>query len=150
MIRQPLSSPEFESIARELLDDGHAIRFKATGRSMRPFILDGDEVTAKPVSATDLRTGQIVLYRRPSGAVAAHRLVKWSPASPSVAVVAADSGFTETETFSGADILGRIESCRRGSRTIRLDSTFSRTAGLCWYHTRPLRRLLKRLVRYCT
>jgi signal peptidase I len=49
------------------------VRLKVTGASMLPYVWPGDVVTIQRRDATDLRPGQIVLYRR-DGKLIAHRV----------------------------------------------------------------------------
>lgn len=144
-----LSASEFESIVHELLEGGRSVRFRASGQSMEPFVRDGDRVVADRVAIPDLRPGDVILYRRGSGNAAAHRLVRWADSDRETAVVAADAGFTETETVPAADILGRVESSERESQTRRLDTNSARFCGLLWFRTRAMRRIVRRLGQRC-
>ena len=64
----------------EALRGGLAVRFRAEGRSMRPFIQAGDIAVvapAPPVAA--LRRGDVLLYERAPGALRLHRLQRILP-----------------------------------------------------------------------
>jgi hypothetical protein len=58
----------------DLLRSGLGVRFRATGTSMFPTIVPGENVVAEPVRAADLRTGDVVLFMI-EGRLRAHRLV---------------------------------------------------------------------------
>ena len=64
----------------DALRGGQAVRFRAEGRSMRPFIQAGDIAVvapAPPVAA--LRRGDALLYERAPGALRLHRLQRILP-----------------------------------------------------------------------
>ena len=67
-------SPAFETLARELLSQGLALRFEARGSSMYPVIRDHEVVIVTPVIVSKLRKGDIVLTKGHSG-FRVHRLV---------------------------------------------------------------------------
>jgi hypothetical protein len=51
---------------------GRAVRLRGSGPSMRGRIEDGDWVTLAPVPAEELRVGDVVLARVPSGRLFVH------------------------------------------------------------------------------
>lgn len=55
--------PPFSDVLSGLLEDGYAVRFKADGDSMWPTIRSGDVITAVPVAAATVQTGDIVVCR---------------------------------------------------------------------------------------
>ena len=65
----------FPDITGELLEGGHSIRFQAPGRSMHPTIRDGETITVEPTAPSEVRKGDIILYRDESGVIA-HRVVR--------------------------------------------------------------------------
>ncbi len=67
-------SPAFETLARELLNQGLSLRFEARGASMSPVIRDHEVVIVTPVIVSKLRRGDIVLTKGHSG-FKVHRLV---------------------------------------------------------------------------
>jgi signal peptidase I len=64
----------FVDLSTELLQDGRSIRFCAHGMSMNPTILHGDFVTVEPIEPSEIRRGDIVLYRDRDHVIA-HRVV---------------------------------------------------------------------------
>jgi hypothetical protein len=52
-MRSPASS-RFVDVSCDLLGGGYAVRFRASGGSMRPAICDGDVVTVAPGAAATL------------------------------------------------------------------------------------------------
>jgi radical SAM protein with 4Fe4S-binding SPASM domain len=46
----------------QLLREGHQVRFRAPGESMRPAVLDGDVLIVEPIDADAVKVGDIILY----------------------------------------------------------------------------------------
>jgi hypothetical protein len=67
---------EFLELSQELLDRGALLRFRATGRSMHPFIKNGSILVVEPFSGLAAKIGDVIFYRRPDGSMTAHRLLK--------------------------------------------------------------------------
>ena len=75
---EKLDSPLFQAMARDFLRAGASVRFQAFGLSMLPEIQDGDLLHVAPVTAGELRCGEIVLVEGLVGddvKLRAHRLV---------------------------------------------------------------------------
>ncbi len=70
------SSPDvFSDMSAELLRRGARVRFRATGRSMQPTILEGEAITVEPVAPAAVTRGDILLYRWERGVIA-HRVIR--------------------------------------------------------------------------
>lgn len=65
----------FSDVSAELLRRGARVRFRATGRSMQPTILEGEAITVEPVATTAITPGDILLYRWKRGVIA-HRVIR--------------------------------------------------------------------------
>jgi hypothetical protein len=63
-------------VFRELLAEGLAVRVKATGRSMAPFLKGGETLTIRRVPLDSLGKGDLIYFTRPGGAAKIHRLIK--------------------------------------------------------------------------
>jgi len=139
-----LGPAEFGELADALLRDGDAVRFRAFGGSMAPLIPDGATVTVAPVAPCAVRRGDVVLYRRESGTVAAHRVVRIPDASQAGFVVASDVGLLEPETVTASQILGRVRRVGAGRRTrgrrVLRDAARRTRARLCVLRVRYLGR----------
>ncbi len=71
-----LPSTGFVELIRAVLDKGADFRLRAAGRSMYPFLLDGDILTLRRVPATQLKIGDIVAIPHPlRGNLIIHRIV---------------------------------------------------------------------------
>ena len=55
----------------QLLGKGQAVRFQASGGSMRPTIREGESITVEPVKASEIKQGDILLCQMASGLIAA-------------------------------------------------------------------------------
>jgi hypothetical protein len=64
----------FADVCVGLLNQGQSVRFKATGWSMQPTICDGEMINVEPVLPSQVRHGDIILYRNPRG-ITAHRVI---------------------------------------------------------------------------
>jgi signal peptidase len=69
------SSPSFSLLSTDLLSLGLGVRFRAPGTSMHPTIRHGDVITVGPVAPSNLKRGDIILYRCQSNCIA-HRVVR--------------------------------------------------------------------------
>jgi len=77
-LKTRISSPglsHFDELSAQLLSLGLGVRFRAPGTSMHPTIRHGELITVEPVSPSELKRGDIILYRL-RGNFIAHRLVK--------------------------------------------------------------------------
>ena len=107
-------------LMRLVLGRGRTWRFRALGKSMTPFIRDGDDITLAPVSAEkDIGLGDVVAYihRTPDGRqLVVHRVVG---RRDSTYLIKADYalGHDPSSVRSG-DIIGRVVRIERGEKRI--------------------------------
>lgn len=66
----------FVELAGFLLEQGTAVKFRATGNSMQPFIRDGDVVLAVPLGAHSISRGDVLLYTTQAGKIVVHRVIR--------------------------------------------------------------------------
>ena len=59
----------------DILQQDHDLKIKVTGRSMRPFINNGEIVTLRKVSPESLQCGDIIYYTTPNGPPVMHRII---------------------------------------------------------------------------
>ena len=69
-----LGFSHFGDLSGELLSLGFGVRFRAPGTSMHPTIRHGDLITVEPVAPSNMRRGDIILYRLQDSFIA-HRIV---------------------------------------------------------------------------
>jgi hypothetical protein len=101
---------------------------------MFPALRDGDLVTAAPVRDEDVRPGDVLLYAASRG-LTAHRVTRRLPRGSGL-VARGDSPGSGVERVAWDQVLGRIESVKRGRRERRV----GRRVGL------GLRRVLARII----
>ena len=127
-------------LSAEVLGQGCALRFRAHGQSMRPFIRDGQAVEIAPVPGRGLRAGDIAFYRLSNGCLRAHRVVKrWSQGSATFLQTRGDGCYRADAPINSAQVLGVVVAVRRGGRWRRLDRGLPRMAGLIWSAALPAR-----------
>ena len=110
-------------LVSEVLEKGQPARFKVRGRSMRPFLREGDTALVEPVAGAQLRVGHIVVWRRPWGGCTMHRLVRIdTSASGTVFITRGDNSALEDMPVPPAELIGRVVEVERDGRRLALDS----------------------------
>ncbi len=126
----------------ELLRGGTSVRFRANGRSMYPSIRDGEVVVVEPVEPSDVKRGDIVLYRldrstptqssvlspQSSSGVIAHRVVQVNRSNGSheealLFRLRGDASSCCDEPVEAQQILGLVVFVERKGRSIHLASS---------------------------
>jgi signal peptidase I len=116
----------FAEVTFDLLGSGQPVRFLVRGRSMHPEVRDGEMVTVRPVTAGEVKVGDIILYRAGDGALA-HRVIRTEVrAGRPVFILRGDASVTSDEPVEAAQVSGQVVSVTRGGRTVRLDSPMAR------------------------
>jgi hypothetical protein len=73
---KPLPAGALKELLQAVLQRKRSFRFRARGRSMAPFIRDGDIVTVAPIAEAPLRLGDVVAFLTPEeDRLTLHRLV---------------------------------------------------------------------------
>src|ERR1700683_4289822 len=113
------NSPAFETLARELLNQGLSVRFEAHGASMSPVIRDREIVHVTPVIVSKLRKGDIVLTKGHSG-FRVHRLVLIHP-DKNFFITRGDCGQEDDPPVRADQILGMVlaKEVRLGTKIVR-------------------------------
>ena len=118
-------------LLRELAAAGATAELPVRGTSMRPILRDGDRVRVVPVTAADVRTGDVVVLAGSSGPVI-HRLVGWWPARGAWRVLTKGDGAPRLDPPLRPDELaGRVVARVRDGRVRRLDGAGMRICGRC-------------------
>lgn len=101
-------------VIAEVLEKGHRARFTATGNSMDPFIVSGQQLEVEPVDPRALRRGDVVLARLGRG-LTAHRVVRIERRDGEVLAITTrgDNCALDDPPFPPAQLVGRISSARR-------------------------------------
>ncbi|MFW6107386.1 MAG: nucleotidyltransferase family protein [bacterium] len=137
--RWVLNNAQFAELASTLLAQGAAVRFRAHGRSMLPFVRHGDVLTVEPLGGEAPRVGDVVLHRVPGGRLLAHRVVGRSRADGQAALVTrGDAALAPGHRVSPGQVLGRVVARQRAGTTVRLDRGPRRALGAAWARLWPL------------
>lgn len=145
------SGADFYELGKDLVGSGHTLRFAVGGRSMFPFLRDGDIIQVAPSSITGLRLGDIIFYR--SGErLLAHRVVGFVTTSEGRCARARGDAFLQEDApVAEAELIGRVESLSRqfrdGWHQISLNRGWMRVAGAAVARSRAAHRCLRWLSR---
>ena len=117
-----LKREDFASIAQGVLSRGRALRFKAKGGSMSPFIRNGDVVEVVP-SKGKINLGDVVFYCSSYGSPVVHRVIQRNK----------ENIITKGDSVCGSDqpvlfkhVLGRVVAVEKNGWRMRLDSPMGR------------------------
>ncbi len=116
----------------EILRSGYELRMETVGGSMLPTIRGGDIIVVRPVGASDVTIGDVVVFRQ-ADTLVAHRLVrKHGTNGTMVLVTRGDFAPRSDEPLPADKVLGKVVALERGGRTWDLTSRLPRTiAWLC-------------------
>jgi hypothetical protein len=115
-----LSGAVLVELVQAVLDKGSLFRFCACGRSMIPFIRDGDTLTIAPLANRPPRLGEVVAYSCPTeerAKLAIHRVIGRRRRD---FLVRGDGNGCMPEIVSSENILGLLVSVERDGRQVRL------------------------------
>jgi signal peptidase I len=120
-----MDSPEivspFVAVSSDLLALGYAVRFRASGGSMRPAICDGDVITVAPVAPGRVAVGNVIVYRD-CDRLFAHRIVSVGAGQGghSRVLLRGDAVTTCDAPVTAAQLLGEVVAVRRrGGLSVR-------------------------------
>lgn len=152
-----LNSAQFFDLARQILTEGHALRFRARGVSMRPFIQDGDLLEVRFVPATDIKVGNVVLFgvgeipgkqnASPSSlersdlpvTILVHRILRIRGSGREILFfIQGDAALLPDGWISPAQVLGRVSAFERNGKTRSLNTLPQRLLSLCLAWGLPL------------
>lgn len=145
------SGSEFYGLSRELLDSGLSFHCQVRGRSMVPFLRDGDVLQVAPGEIKHLRVGDIIFYRS-GDRLLAHRVIGFvaTPAGR-CARARGDAFVQEDPPIAEEDLIGRVEAVSRprrdGWREIPLDRGWRRSGGILVARSKVAHRCVRWLSR---
>jgi hypothetical protein len=126
----------FEALTVQLLEQKHSVRFRASGSSMRPFILDGDSVEIQPVDPRTLKRSDIILCRLDSGRMLVHRVVQ----ARSAQLLTQGDALLAPDGWVGFEgVLGKAATLYRRNHRINLNAPWWVGLGWLWLGLAPLR-----------
>ena len=135
----------FVDLSTELLQNGRSIRFWAHGMSMKPTILHGDFVTVEPIEPSEIRRGDIVLYRDRDHVIA-HRVVGLTASKRFL--FCGDGRETPDPPVRPDQILGRVVALERDGHLLRLHRHWMQVLYVARFHVSRFKfRLVQRLIK---
>ena len=127
---------ELVPLIEESFSHGKTITISVTGVSMVPTLLPRDAVTLHSVQATDIRRGDILLYRRKNGMYVLHRVVN---IRKNRIDFCGDAQYTVEKNVPVSSVIARVCSYEKDGQTFDLEQI--RKVGYKRLRTRRFRRL---------
>ncbi|MDD6252891.1 MAG: S24/S26 family peptidase [Candidatus Cryptobacteroides sp.] len=134
-----ISCDEYFLSVEELLREERTVTIPARGKSMLPFIQDGDRVELAETEAGKLKRGDIVLARTTKGIIM-HRIIKAE--RDGRFILMGDGNLYSTEYCEAEDIAGTVMRVCRGGKWTDCRSRSARMKAGLWMLLRPVRRPL--------
>jgi phage repressor protein C with HTH and peptisase S24 domain len=134
-----LPNESFFLEVKALLDEGKLVRIPVKGKSMRPFLQNGDTVEIIPATGHRIHWGDIVLARTGTGRIVLHRVTRrkkdrlW---------LMGDANSSQKEQIAEEDVWAFTVTAYRKGRKHKLNSFGLRCAVVCWFLVTPLRGLI--------
>ena len=102
-------------LVRELLKEGLAVRLRVRGRSMVPYVVDGDLITLRSVVSRAIRLGDLVFSQEPGLPPLLHRVVsrRCEPDDSWVIRTKGDAVRRPDAPVRGEHVVGKVAVIRR-------------------------------------
>ncbi|ODM54967.1 S24/S26 family peptidase [Elizabethkingia meningoseptica] len=120
----------FEQV-KERLEAGQKVKIPVSGRSMEPFLQNGDTVVLKKYTDEEPRRGNIVLAHYNSAYIL-HRIVDIKSEN---IILAGDGNIQQVEVILKKDIIAVVIQAYRGDKALNIDTFL----GKIWYKLRFFR-----------
>lgn len=120
----------FEQV-KERLNAGQKVKIPVAGKSMEPFLQNGDLVVLKRFEENDLVNGKIVLAYF-NNAYVLHRIVR---IKEDAVTLAGDGNIQQVEIITNKDILAVVIHAYRGGKGLIINTLLGRV----WYKLRVIR-----------
>lgn len=127
----------FFAEATRLLSEGRSVTIRAKGRSMFPFIHDGDCVVLKKPDKVGV--GDIVLADIPAKGYVLHRVYK---ACGNGLMLMGDGNLHDTERCHVDSVAGAVVEIRHNGRSVDCSSASERRKAALWRRLLPVRRYI--------
>lgn len=136
-----LKTTESLDLLEQLLNSGCRVRFRVLGRSMQPWIRDGDVLTFVPRSeVARLLPGAVVFYRNADGRRLCHRLLDAGDRDPARRLaIRGDLQSGRPDRVSCDAVSGVAILLERGTLKRRLDTAWPRWRGRLWAASQSIR-----------
>lgn len=135
---KPVPMQELSPLITGLIESGTDVSFIVTGNSMRPILCNcRDTVTLTGCDPSELKKGQIVLYRRQTGQYVLHRIVKVHDTEFDML---GDNQQQIEHGIPKIDVLCAVKGFTRKNRYHSCDELWYRIFSFVWIHIIPLRK----------
>lgn len=127
----------------ELLAQGNIIKIKPQGYSMYPLFIPGrDEALIEQVPISQLKRGDVVLYRRRHGILVLHRICQITRAG---FYMVGDNQYETEGPLTSDQIHGKLIGFVRNGRSFSVAHPLYRFLSMLWLNLLPLRPFCFRL-----
>jgi signal peptidase I len=134
-----LNSQELIELSKEMIRDGYRVRLQAAGKSMYPFIRDGDIIEIERVNVQQIKLGDIIFYHNEDRGIFAHRVIRKSSGNlDPLFITKGDANSDSGEEVKPDKILGRVITIERNGQKIRLGCFINRFISACYAKVSPL------------
>jgi signal peptidase len=141
-----LKPDELADLSSKVLGQGGHFCFKANGQSMYPFIRNGDVLVIKPVHISELKRGDVILFRPARNRCIVHRIVGKKDREDRLRLlVRGDSSLRSDGWISSSQVLGRVESLKRSEKIIGLNYGIMSCLARFWVKVHPVGPILIKL-----
>jgi len=123
------------------LQQGKGVFIPIKGKSMRPFLREGDKVLLESVDHKALSRGMIVLAKM-DGKWLLHRVVRLGQSHVSLT---GDANVAIHEAVAYSDIKAIAIALKREGKEYNLNDKWRLFVGLVWYRMRPIRRVTTKI-----
>lgn len=128
----------FFTWVEQQLVQGDQVWIPVRGKSMEPFLREGDTVLLKTVGVADIAIGDMVLARWAQRHVL-HRVVR---KEANELWLVGDNNLVQIEKIPAADLIAAVFEVRRAKRPLSVCNTFNKNLAIVWYHLRLPRRVV--------
>ena len=115
-----LSLKDASPVIEEILLSGGKVKILASGKSMEPVILDGQDTVVLKKAEKPLQKNDIVLFKRDNGKLVLHRILA---GDGNKIPLRGDSQWT-TETVDTSRVMGVLDAIERNGRSLKADSEY--------------------------
>ncbi len=128
-----LTRVDFHSLASQILEGGHRVRFQAAGQSMQPFIQNGDILEAAPLGERRIKSMDVLLVEHGESMLLAHRVVNIRLRQGSVEyLLQGDSCQSPDGWFRRDQVLGHVDIIERDHQIIYFASHAQKWRARAW------------------
>lgn len=128
------ASSAVTGLFEDLLNSGVSLQVRVTGRSMTPFIRNGEIVTINKVRPLSLQRGDLIFFRNSQGFPVLHRLIRKKYIDDTLMFqTKGDALLSFDEPVMSHHVLGKVgriekmNSCRKLRYTLNMESPCWRT-----------------------